>query len=279
VSVQDSPLPAAAGERRWHLEDERDFLVRSLGDLAAELEAGDIGQADYDALSSRDERRLAVVEAALEALPAEHGPGSGPEDPPTAPAAPEPGARRGRSRRRWLAAVAVVALSAGTTLLVVRLTQPSLPGQPVTGSTPQTVAAQLAEAAALVDEGTSTSLSEALSLYRTVLSEDPNQPQALAETGYLEWEAGFSAADVAQERQGRSLVERSLRVARDDYAAHLFLGTMDLEQDHDPAAAVRQFQLFVSEHPPKAELATAASIVRQAYSEAGRPLPAGIPPA
>ncbi len=281
--------PSVERDRRWHLEDQREFLVRSLADLEAERSAGDIGPEDYEALLGRDRARLAAVveelaqldlaedaERAVATAAATGGAGAG------TTADGESAAAKGRSRRRrprWLAALAVAALAAGTTLLVMRLTSPRLPGQPATGSTPQDITAELNEAATLVERGTSSSLSQALALYRNVLASNPNQPQALAETGYLEWEAGFSAGDRAQERQGRSLVERSLAVQPDDYAAHLFLGTMDLEQGHDAAAAVKQYRAFLAEHPPKDRVTAAAKLITQAFTEAGQPLPSGVPSA
>jgi cytochrome c-type biogenesis protein CcmH/NrfG len=277
-------------DRRWHLEDQRDFLVRSLADLALERDAGDIEARDYEALLTRDRGRLDAVEAELCALDAED------EDEAATSAQPAPsggdalaadapagsGASVAKSRRRpfWLVLVAAVALSAGTTLLVVHLATPRLPGQPETGSITQSLAqeiqTQLAEASVLVDEGTKSSLTEALSLYGTVLTEDADQPQALAETGWLEWEAGDASGDTSREDQGQALVVRSLKIEPDDYAAHLFLGTIELEQGHDAAAAVMQYKAFLAEHPPKSLITPAATLIRQAFTAAGQPVPAAV---
>ncbi|HXR53872.1 MAG TPA: hypothetical protein VN793_02380 [Acidimicrobiales bacterium] len=277
----------SSGDRRWRLEDQRDFLVRSLADLQAEHDAGDIEARDYDALVARDRGRLSAVEAELRELDAE-------EAAAPVPAAtgrprrrtrgdgrdPAPGAPAQRRRPIWLGVVAIVALTAGTTLLVVHLASPRLPGQPETGGATQNLAqevqTQLAEATVLVDEGTQSSLSQALIVYRTVLSEDPNQPQALAETGWLVWEAGFSGGDATLESQGKALVQRSVTVERNDFAAHLFLGTIELKQDHDPAAAVTQYKAFLSEHPPKARITSAAPLIRQAFGDLGQPVPAAV---
>jgi cytochrome c-type biogenesis protein CcmH/NrfG len=276
---------AGASDRRWRLEDQRDFLVRSLADLRTERDAGDIETRDFEALLSRDEGRLRTVEAELRELDIEEEEIEEEEEEASADAAPTGDAAdaarrpagRGR-RRRWLGVVAIVALTAGSTLLVVHLASPRLPGQPETGSITESLAGQiqtqLAEASVLVDEGTRSSLSEALTVYRKVLSEDADQPQALAETGWLEWEAGFSATDASLEAKGKALVGRSLRVERDDYAAHLFLGTIELNQDHDPAAAVSQYQAFLAEHPPKALITSAAPLIRQAFDAVGQPVPA-----
>ncbi len=261
-------------ERRWRLEDEREFLERSLRDLRAERAAGDIDQRDFEVLVARDTERLGAVRAELEQLEAaERANVAPPEDPSVAP----PPRRR---RRRWLGVVALVALSAGTTLLVVHLAAPRLPGQPETGgvtlSTPKRIEMQLAEASILVNEGTRQSLAQGLTLYRAVLGEDPRQPQALAETGWLEWQAGEAQSNTALEDAGRTLVQRSIAVEHDDFAAHLFMGTIDLEQGHDPAAAVAQYELFLAERPPKAEVSSAAPLIRQAFAQTGRPAPPAV---
>jgi len=264
-------------EARWRLEDQRDFLVRSLADLGAEHDAGDIEQRDFDALRRRDEERLAAVEAELADLARRVAAASKEPD----PAARRVPRARSRRRPRWLAVVAVVALCAGTTLLVVKLASPRLPGQPITGSAAQnlaqTVQTQLAQATVLVNAGTATSLNQALALYERVLQEDPNQPQALAETGWLEWEAGYSQGRVDLEKAGRALVQRSLKVQPNDFGAHEQLGTIDLEQSHDASSAVTQYRAFLAEHPPKAQIAAAAHLIGEAFAEAGQPLPAGVP--
>jgi hypothetical protein len=263
---------------RWHLEDEAEFLRRSLDDAKSELEAGDLGRADYDVLCRRDEARLGAVQAALRALDA--------EDKQEAEAAAEAAAEsRGPRRRRgrWLLVVGVAALVAGATLLAFDLASPRAPGQPITGSlkvdTQKQIEVQLAQATALLSENTTTATQEALTVYAHVLSEDPRQPQALAETGWLEWEAGLHSNDKSLRAEGTTLVKRSLAVEPDDYGAHLFLGTIDFDGVHDTAAAITQFRAFLAEGPPASLIASAAPVLRAAYSAAGVALPAGVPPA
>ena len=84
------------------------------------------------------------------------------------------------------------------------------------------------------------------------------------------------SADTAQEDQGRALVARSLAVEPNDSAAHLFLGTIDLEQDQDAKAAVGQYRAFLAEHPLKARVEEAARLITQAFRSAGDPLPAAV---
>jgi cytochrome c-type biogenesis protein CcmH/NrfG len=273
--LEDVPETYVLSADRWHLEDEAEFLRRSLEDAKSELEAGDLGRADYDALCRRDEARLGAVQAALGALDA--------EDQQEAEAEAEEERRAPRRRGRWLLAVGVAALVAGATLLAFDLASPRAPGQPITGSlkvdTAKQIEVQLAQASALLSENSTSATQEALTVYAHVLSEDPRQPQALAETGWLEWEAGLHSNDRPLRNEGTTLVKRSLAVEPDDYAAHLFLGTIDFEGAHDTAAAITQYQAFLAERPPAQLIASAAPFLRAAYSAADLALPAGVPPA
>jgi cytochrome c-type biogenesis protein CcmH/NrfG len=179
-----------------------------------------------------------------------------------------------------LFAVGFAALAAGTVLLVVHLQGPQLPGQSISGSVDlnpsQQIEQQLAQATALANEGTTGSVARALTVYRRILSENPNQPQALAETGWLEWEAGAAGDHPKLVVDGKALVERSLRVKPDDYAGHFFLGTILLKQG-DAAGAAAQYRTFLAQGPPQSEVVTAAPLVRQAFAAAGLSLPAGVP--
>jgi cytochrome c-type biogenesis protein CcmH/NrfG len=254
---------------RWHLEDEAEFLRRSLDDAKSELEAGDLGRADYDVLCRRDEARLGAVEAALRVLDAEDE------------AEAEAESRAPRRRGRWLLVVGIAALVAATTLLAFDLASPRAPGQPITGSLKvnkqQQIETQLAQASTLLSENSTAATQEALTIYAHVLSEDPRQPQALAETGWLEWEAGVHSDDKSLRTEGTTLVRRSLAVEPDDYAAHLFLGTIDFEGTHDTAAAIVQYRAFLAEGPPAKLIASAAPFLRAAYSAAGLAIPAEVP--
>jgi hypothetical protein len=311
-------------DQRWRLEDEREFLVRSLRDADAEHEAGDLSETDYKTLRRRDADRLATVEAALQGLDAEatdresadkntehQAPGhqapdhnktdgesadasteakSGrvPEEKSDADAAEEPdqaspGATKQRTRRRrrnLLGVIGVLAIAAALVVLVVALVSPRLPGESSSGSVnlspSQEVERQLEQAATLVNQG---KLANALTVYQIVLREDPHQPQALAESGWIEYESGVTTGSSSLIAKGRASVEASVRAQPDGYAGHLYLGTIDLQQDHDPAAAVGQYQLFLSEDPPASLISQAATFLRQAYTEDGQPVPSQVPAA
>ena len=201
------------------------------------------------------------------------------EDPEQA----SPGATKQRTRRRrrnLLGVIGVLAIAAALVVLVVALVSPRLPGEASSGSVnlspSQEVERQLEQAAALVDQG---KLADALTVYQIVLREDPRQPQALAESGWIEYEAGVTTGSSPLIAKGRTAVEAAVRAQPDGYAGHLYLGTIDLQQDHDPAAAVGQFQLFLSEDPPASLIRQAATFLRQAYTEDGQPVPSQVPAA
>jgi tetratricopeptide (TPR) repeat protein len=268
----------------WHLRDERDLLQRSLEDAAREHVAGDLNDDDYELLRTRDEQRLADVDAALSARVTE---GEGLGDKRAAPVhgrhARHAGhARvtrlRGRWRRRWwLAAIGVVSLVAATVLLVVDLTSPRLPGEYATGSvslnTAQTIERQLTQAKILVGDGRDT---QALQLYGEVLAEDPRQPVALAEWGWLDWRAATSAKEATVAAEGASALEEAVKVDRELFAAQYYLGVV-LYDEGASTKAVAHFASFLADKPTATWLRDAASVIRAAYGAAHEPVPSGVP--
>jgi hypothetical protein len=281
---------AATAEDRWHLDDRRDFLRRSLADADREHDAGDLSDDDYAVLRRRDERLLAEVEASLAALGGGDdvgGDGGAPAPRPTAGRSPRPGLvplvlddddepRPRRRRRTWLAIVGTAAIVAGVVLLVVHLSSPRLPGETATGSITlshsQQIEEQLAEATTLVQKN---ELVTALGVYKQVLSETPHQPQALAEWGWLDWQAAATAGNLTLAAEGRSAVNESVEVDPSLYAGHLYLGTILLAQ-RQPSAAVAQYRDFLADHPPAPWVTNATPSIEKAFAEAHQPLPAGV---
>ncbi|HEX4244904.1 MAG TPA: cytochrome c-type biogenesis protein CcmH, partial [Acidimicrobiales bacterium] len=183
------------------LADRRLFLQRSLADAQAEFDAGDLAEADFDALCRRDRGRLEAVEARMEALEREDSapgplaapatvsavaPASGattsvPDTAPTPGSDPAPRPPRSR-RQRFLLGGSVVALSAAIVLVVVLVAVPRQPGQTETGNVTLSQQQKVAEnlAAAAVDEDAG-NFSQAAQLYNQILSQDPHQAQATAQ--------------------------------------------------------------------------------------------------
>ncbi len=260
----------------WRLRDEEQFLVRSLEDAAREREAGDLSDQDFRLLAARDRSRLAEVRRLLAERTTE----------PVPPSSAEAGDRLGRRdapaalrrRRWWLAALGVTLVVAGVVLLVWDLVSPRLPGQTPTGgvslNAAQMVERQLAQAAVLIEQH---KVQSALRLYDTVLTEDPRQPEALAQWGWLEWGTGERARDAKLVGAGSAFVEEALRVDPRFTAAHLYLGTIE-EAAGDDAAAVVQYGQFLAGRPATALVRDSAPLIEKAYRAVGRPVPAMVAP-
>ncbi len=286
----------------WHLRDERELLERSLVDAEREHGAGDLTDEDYALLRARDERRLAEVVAALEgrlAEASEPAEADGGDEPAEADGGDEPAVadgaggsgddargrrvrQRARWRRRWrrrwwLAAGGAAAVLAAAVLLLVDLVAPRLPGQYATGSislnTAQRIERQLGQAKALVADGKST---EALALYGDVLAEDPRQPVALAEWGWLDWRAASSAKEQTFAVEGASALEEAVKVDPSLFAAQYYLGVV-LYEEGAAAKAVTHFARFLADKPTATWLRDAAPKLRAAYRAAREPLPPSVP--
>jgi tetratricopeptide (TPR) repeat protein len=272
--VSDVGANAPDDDARWFLTDQREFLIRSIADAEVEHAAGDLADEDFSLLVARDRSKLAEVEAALgELAPLPREVESPAGTPPTPPAASVP-----RSRWRLVGILASCALIlVGVLILVDHALSNRLPGQAVSGGITQTraqeIEQQLAQASTLSNGGQTT---EALSLYQKVLTEDPTDPTALAQSGWLEWNAGASDKEPSLETLGRKVEQQTIRVAPTFYGGHLYLGLILLYQDNNPKAAVVQFNKFLNEVPPAALVAAVAPKARDAYTAAGVAVPAAF---
>lgn len=159
-------------DRLAELEEERRFLLRSLGDLEREHAAGDVDDHDYaelrDGYTVRAAATLREIEAGQAALP---------------------GAPAANWRRRGVIGFAVVALIGVVFWALVATNAQRAPGATMTGADPrdrrqlllaQARAAQFQAPAAAAD------------LYSEVLAEFPDDVEALT---YRGWTTALSAAD------------------------------------------------------------------------------------
>ncbi|MDP1819210.1 MAG: hypothetical protein Q8K58_04875 [Acidimicrobiales bacterium] len=148
------------------LEEQRDFLLRSLEDLEREHAAGDVDEHDYRSLKDDYTVRAAAILRALEA----------------GPTRPQPA----RPRRSWSrvalvgAGVVVFAVLAGW--LVAQSAGRRDPGDVATGGIRQPVTAKLNEAGRLLAEQ---DLEGAIELYDEVLVDDPANVEALTYRGWV----------------------------------------------------------------------------------------------
>lgn len=221
------------------LEEERDFLLRSLDDLDRELAAGDIEEHDHAALRDDYTARAAAVIRAIEAATSDAF--APPEDPR-------------QPRRRgvvMMAAVVVFAVLAG--VLVATSAGERAPGEVATGDIRRTSSDLLVEARTLFNRG---ELVPAIEAYDAVLEIDPSHPEALAYRGFLLVTAGSEAAarlgtdgdELVAE--GMGLLDRSLVEDPDYLDALIFRAMARLYVLEDPEAALDDVRTALDSDPP-----------------------------
>jgi hypothetical protein len=207
-------------DRLAELEDERRFLLRSLRDLEAEHEAGDVDDTDYATLRDGYTKRAAVVLQAIDAGRA---------------ALPAPAPRNWV--RRLVVVGVVLAVAVGAGWMVARSSGQRLGGQEITGGTAAVdVPTLLAQARALL----AVDPLQAQQLYRRVLEQRPDHAEALAYSGWLLFTASAGASDdvratavdTARQQLGRAAA------ADGEYAdPHCFLAV--IADDQGDAATAR----------------------------------------
>ena len=288
------------------LAERRRFLTQSLSDADAEYLAGDLSDADYLSLRQRDLARLAALgpvatsadgpgavtagtpgSSELSAVSGATATGTLLDDPDRVAgdvdARVEPSVdltdrarRRGRNKRYLVAAVGCFA--AALALAVPVFSSHRLPGQSATGSIDlspsQQVQRSLDQAAAVENQD---QLGEAAQLYQSILDANPDNEVALAQLGWLEYRIGQQGASTTLLNDARAKLNQAAVLNPGDYAVHLYLGTLLLQLDGNAAEAVAQFTQFLADRPPASVVAQAASVLRQAYLAAGRPIPSQIP--
>jgi tetratricopeptide (TPR) repeat protein len=215
-----------------HLEEEREFLLRSLRDLEREREAGDIEDGDYRTLRDDYTARAASVLHAIEEGRAQLPP------------------RRARNPRRLVVtAVAVVVVALGAGVLVARASGERVAGRPGSGSLPSSETDQLAQARVAVNRG---NVLEAIKTYDKILKIDPRNPEALAYRGWILRLAAVSGGQIDQRlwQQGLASIERAIAVAPTYADAHFFRGLILYRDRHDATGAAAELQKFLGLNPP-----------------------------
>jgi len=153
----------------------------------------------------------------------------------------------------------VLALVAGIFLANSSGSRPA--GAPLTGSLPASMQDQLQKAGSLLGEGKAV---DAVKLYDKILKKNPNQVVALAYRGWLVRLAGLKV-------EGLRYEDRAVAADATYPDAHFFRGMMLWQDKSDPAAAVAEFRLFLSNRPPQAMVPLVQDALRRASAEAGLP--------
>lgn len=246
---------ATATSRRVELEEERDFLLRSLDDLDREHEVGDLADEDHRALKDDYTARAAAVLRTLQAMdrpapPAEAEADDGTESegsgsPPSATRRPPASPSR---RRRWpllLSVVATVALAGGAGYLVTQSAGERLPGQESSGGPDRGARALLQQA---IDMDNAGKLVEAAKLYDAVLAEDPENVLALTRRGWVLGRSGRQAGNAELLQAGLGYLDRATTIDPSFPDAHAFKGLV-LGALKRPADAVCEFRAWLAIAP------------------------------
>lgn len=213
------------------LEDQRDFLLRSLDDLEDEHAAGDVEDDDYEVLRQDYTARAAGVIRTIEAQR-------------TRLASPQ----RRRRRRLFVAVVGVVLLALGAGLVVAQSAGRRSASDQVTGDIRSTTRNQLDDALGLAAEGR---YDDAIATYNDILDTQPNQVEAMTYKGWVQVLSGDIDDGVV------ALTDAS-RLDPDYPDAHAFLavafwrlGNTDTDQaDYFIDLALRALDRFDALDPP-----------------------------
>jgi hypothetical protein len=179
-------------ERLAELEEERQFLLRSLTDLEREHDAGDVDAEDYQTLREGYTVRAASV---LRSIDEGRSPATSVES--------------GNWRRYLLAAVLVLVVAGGLGWFVARSSGQRLAGQEMSGLDPRDeIQVLLAQARALSLEDPA----QAAAIYAEVIESDPEHVEALT---YYGWTTALTAALTSDSQEaGDLLLDAVMQLSR-----------------------------------------------------------------
>jgi cytochrome c-type biogenesis protein CcmH/NrfG len=263
-----------SGERLSELENERDFLLRSLEDLEEEYGAGEVSDDDYSRLKDSYTARAAEVLRTLQKQDAEReGERPAVEVESHGAAGTHPKKRKGRNG--WLLVGGIALVLAGiATALIASNTGSRLPGNTATGGVSlapaQEVARELDQASVLEQGG---NYAEAIQIFDEVLAQQPDNVDALASAGWLEFEAGVLQPDAKSLEAGETEEQKAVSLDPAQPVPHAYLGTM-LFVEGQSGQAVVQFGEFIAAKPSGGEVAPFVPDMKKAFSDQKIPLPA-----
>lgn len=207
------------------LEEQRDFLLRSLDDLEREHEAGDVDDHDYQALKDDYTARAARMIRSIEAHEARRAAAS-------------------RPRRSWGrmaavgAGVAVFALVAG--ILVAQASGRREASDGPTGDIRETTRDQLDDAVELAAQG---DYEAAIEIHDEVLAEQPDNVEALTYKGWFQLRMGDESGVV-------TLIDAS-ELDQDYPATHVFLAVAFRDLGRPTTALAELDRLDALDPPPE----------------------------
>ncbi len=208
-------------------------------DLAgADLAGADLAGASFSASAPVQERLFDVSDDEL--APLEPQP-----DGPKFPARP-------LYRRIAPGLGAVLIVLAGALWLVDRSSSQRLPGGTVTGGVTG-IDEELQQASSLAVNDPSA----ALAIYDGILANDPNQAVALSAEGWIYAEAGYVT-------RGESLLQKAETADPTYDPPHFYRGLVLLEDQRQPAAAIKELRWYLAHGPDPTMTKTAKTALAQA---------------
>lgn len=206
------------------LEEERDFLLRSLQDLDGEREAGDVDDVDYTALRDDYTARAARVIRTIERHQARE-------------AAAEPSSSRWR-RVGVAAGIVVFALLAG--VLVAQAAGRRQAGDSVTGDIRETSRTQIDEAILLARDG---GYDQAIALLDDVIDKAPDNVEAVTWKGWFQYRSGDAGS-------GLSTLVGATEIDDGFPATHAFLAAVFSDLGRSDYVAAELEKLDALDPPP-----------------------------
>lgn len=263
------------------LQAEREELLARLRALDEEYAAGDLDETDYRNLRDDYTARAAAVLRRLRGEPDELDEGdvaphdddlSGMKVPMAvrrrrdAPEATVGGRRQGRVR--VVAGLLVLALVAGGAgYALAGSAKERTATDEATGSLPEGSVDRITRAQMLVSDG---KVLEAVRVYDDLLKDDPENPVALAQKGWL-----LSNVDPSLVDSGLASIDRAIAIEPDYPEAHFFRGMILWRGKGEPAMAAESFQRAIDARPPPEVLATIEQVKAQALADAAATAPEG----
>jgi cytochrome c-type biogenesis protein CcmH/NrfG len=218
-------------DRLAELEEERRFLLRSIGDLDREREAGDVDEHDYVTLRDGYVARAAAVLREIEdgkaALP-------------------------GKRRRPRVIVGAVVATLAIATLagwMVAHYSGQRTESSAAAPLVGDEISQQLARARVAFSQQDSNT---AVDAYKRVLQLDPNNVEATTYAGWLIVTSGFQSEQSSVVDIGVGQIRRAISIDPTYPDAHCLLGVAlaRFVQAPDPAGAQTELTTCLANNPP-----------------------------
>ncbi len=234
---------------RAQLRDEIALREASLADARREFAAGELTEAQFEAITQRETAALEQARGTLEEL--SHA------DAATT-------TRRPRVRRTRFLVVALLCFAVVLVYALIAATSPRQAGNADTGSLSLTrtelVTRLLVQAEADVAVG---KVVTALSAYQKVLVLEPSNVTALTQSGWLDFSAGSAAHQASVVETGIKELEMAIAVAPRQAAPRLYFAIVAASTPGNLGVAKNEFQIFLRLKPSAGQMAIATPFLRK----------------